>query len=78
MSYYFNMGLIILAKICIKMRYFIKKLQKSPRAGGSALRAPRLWWLGICPQTPKASGGWGLAPPDLCHPPIEKSWLRHC
>jgi len=54
MSYCFKTT--ILAEIWQKCVIFIKKLQKSPRAGGSAPRPPRLRKLGPAPQTP----GFGI------------------
>jgi len=54
MSYCFK--IIILAEICIKIRYFIEKLQKSLSAG-APLPDPLAYggWK-LCPQ-PSASGG---------------------
>jgi len=52
----------ILAEICIKMRYLLKKLQKSPSARGLApqtLLPPATGGFGLRPPT---SGGWGLCP----------------
>jgi len=51
----------ILAEICIKMRFFIEKLQiKSPRAGGLAPRPPCLRRLP--PNPPLRIPGYATAP----------------
>jgi len=48
MSYCFET--IILVEICIKMRYFYRKIEKIAQR------------LGASPPVPLASGGWGLCP----------------
>jgi len=69
----------ILAEICIKCLTFIEKLQRSSNAGGTALRAPCLRRMRLCPnpQRPTATGGSAPRPRPISHL-IENSWLRHC
>ena len=52
--------------MCVKMSLF-QKQQKSPASGGSAPRSPVIRGSSptrgvLRPQTPFASGGWGLCP----------------
>ena len=42
------------------------------------VKTAKIRWLH--PQTPLASGSWGVRPPDprLCFPPLAESWVHHC
>ena len=53
---------LIFIKIGLKNKVIFAKKIFFSSAGGSDPHTLCLQWLGACPQTPIASGGWGICP----------------